>query len=106
MKVIRNEYWKGGWFVGNFEPSAYITNDFEVCFKKHAKGEKWPAHFHKAATEINYIIRGKMTIIGQTLYAGDVFIIRRDEVADPEFLEDCEIIVIKTPCVQGDKYIV
>ena len=104
MKVLKNEKWKGGWFIGNFEPSSFKSNDFEVCFKQHPKGENWPAHYHKIATEINYLIRGKMTIKNELLQSGDVFIIQPLEIADPEFLEDCEIIVVKTPCVKNDKY--
>jgi len=36
-----------GWFVGNFEPSIYKTDQFEVGVLFHSKGEKWPNHFHK-----------------------------------------------------------
>lgn len=104
MNIFRQKQWSGGWFVGNFEPSAFKTRDFEVCLKIHPKGEKWPIHYHEIATEINYLIRGKMKIQNETLIAGDVFIINPGEVADPEFIEDCELIVIKTPSIQNDKY--
>jgi len=90
--------------VGDFEPTAYRTKEFEVCLKRHAKGERWPKHYHKAATEINYLIRGTMSIQGQMLNLGDVFILEPGEIADPIFFEDCELIVIKTPSLQGDKY--
>lgn len=106
MKVFKQQRWTGGWFVGDFEPTAYKTDAFEVCHKVHPKDEKWPAHYHAVATEINFILKGKMSIIGQTLEAGDVFVIERNEVAEPVFLEDCELIVVKTPCVPNDKYIV
>lgn len=104
MKVLRNANWKGGWFVGNFEPSAFKTDAVEVCFKTHVKGEKWPKHYHKIATEINYLIRGTMKIKDEVFNYGDVFIIEPDEIADPEFFEDCELIVVKVPCVKKDKY--
>jgi quercetin dioxygenase-like cupin family protein len=67
MKVFRAIEWKGGWFAGDFEPAAYRTKDFEVCLKTHPKGEKWPAHYHKVATEINYLVRGTMTLGGEKL---------------------------------------
>jgi hypothetical protein len=38
MKVNRIENMKGGWFVGNFEPTAYKTPEFEVSYKVHPKG--------------------------------------------------------------------
>lgn len=95
---------KGGWFVGDFEPSAFKTQQFEVGYKIHKKGEQWPVHYHKTAIETTYLIRGRMIIGEKELTSGDVFTIFPYEVADPIFLEDCEVIVIKTPSVPGDKY--
>ena len=106
MKIHRQTEWFKGWFIGNFEPSAFKTDAFEVCMKKHPKGEKWPKHYHKIITEINYLIRGKMTIQNTTFEAGDVFILEPYDVADPDFLEDCELIVVKVPYVKGDYVIV
>ncbi len=104
MRIIRQVQWKGGWFIGNFEPTAYHTNAVEVCFKIHEKGEKWPKHYHKVATEINYLLHGIMTVKGETFHPGDVFIIENNEIADPEFLERCELIVVKIPAAKNDKY--
>lgn len=95
-----------GWFVGNFEPTVFKSTDFEVGYLRHKQGETHAAHIHKIATEINYLIKGKMTIQNIELNTGDIFIIEPNEIADPVFLEDCELIVIKTPCVIGDKYLV
>ena len=106
MKIDRIEDMIGGWFVGDFEPTAYKTKDFEVSYKIHPKGEIWDNHYHKEATEINYLIRGKMNLSGTELTQGDIFTIYPNEVAIPEFLEDCELIVVKTPSVKEDKYIV
>ncbi len=104
MKIERIENMKGGWFIGNFEPSVYKTEQFEVCFKQHKKDEYWTPHFHKQAIEINYLIRGVMTINGQRLVSGDIFILDKEEISIPIFLTDCELIVVKTPCVIGDKF--
>jgi len=106
MKVLKLKDMKGGWFVGDFEPTAYETSDFEVCFKNHHAGERWDIHYHKHATEINYLIRGKMKIQDTILNAGDIFVLYPCEVADPIFLEDCEVVVVKTPSVPGDKFII
>ena len=106
MKVFKQKKWKGGWFIGNFIPSAYKTRKFEVCYKIHKKNEKWPSHYHKLSTEYNYLIRGKMTVCGKTLYSGDFFIIFPHEIASPVFHKKCELIVIKIPCTKNDKYIV
>jgi hypothetical protein len=62
-------------------------------------------HYHQKATEITYLIRGKMKIQNKVLTSGDIFTIFPDEIADPEFLEDCEVVIIKTPSIVGDKYL-
>jgi len=97
-------YFKGGWFIGNFSPSLLKTDQFEVCYKYHAKGEAWPAHYHKLGTEYNLLVRGRMKMHDKILEAGTLFILSPMEVADPEFLEDCEVLIIKTPSSPGDKY--
>jgi hypothetical protein len=106
MKIHRIEEMVGGWFIGDFDPAAFKSKQFEVGYKFHPAGEKWDAHYHKEADEITFLLRGRMIIQGQELKSGDVFVINKYEVADPVFLEDCEVVVIKTPSVVGDKYTV
>lgn len=93
-----------GWLVGDFEPSIIRTKELEVGVLTHPKGEEWPRHVHKEADEYNYIIKGKMKVNGVELNTGDVFLIEKGEPAKPIFLEDCTVLVIKTPSVIGDKY--
>ena len=99
MKVDRIENMKGGWFVGNFEPSAYKTSDFEVSYKLHPAGEKWDYHYHTEVTEVNYLIRGEMTLQNKLFTSGDIFTLYPFEIADPTFYTDCEIICVKTPSI-------
>jgi quercetin dioxygenase-like cupin family protein len=106
MKVTRIEDYKGGWFIGDFEPLSFKTKDFEVCFKHHAKGEKRDIHYHKVGTEINYLVKGKMKIQNVELNEGDIFLLYPYEVSDLEFLDDCTVLIVKTPSVTGDKYVI
>jgi quercetin dioxygenase-like cupin family protein len=106
MDILKFEDMVKGWFVGDFEPTAYKTKEFEVSYKIHPKGEQWEHHYHKIATEVNYLIEGHMTMCGKELNAGDIFIVKPNEIADPEFHDDCKIICVKTPSIMGDKYIV
>lgn len=104
MRVIYGKSFKGGWFIGNFEPTIYKTDQFEVCYKVHEKDEVWDVHFHKGI-EINYLMHGEMIIQGKKLNAGDVFVLDPYEISDAKFLKRCEIIVVKIPSDPSDKYI-
>ena len=96
----------GGWFIGNFEPSLNKTKDFEVSIKTHEKGEIWDKHYHKIATEYNYVIGGQVEINGVVYKKGDIFVVPPMEIVDPNFLETCEIVCVKTPSAPNDKYVV
>jgi len=104
IEKFRIEDFTGGWFIGNFEPSLLKTNDFEVSVKMHPAGQVWEKHYHKEATEYNYVFDGVVEIDGVEYVKGDVFVIHPDFVVDPNFKEDCTIMCVKTPCVIGDKY--
>lgn len=103
MKIFNFLTMTGGWFIGNFTPTAYKTDNFEVSYKIHPKGEKWDLHYHEKVTEINLLIKGKMIMQGKELNDNDIFIVEPYEVADPEFLEDCFIVCVKTPGIAKDK---
>jgi len=106
MEISRIEDYKGGWYIGSFTPTSFYSKEFEVCFKIHKQGEKWDIHYHKLGTEINYLLRGEMIIQGKKLTTGDIFIIYPYEIADPEFLTDCEVFIVKTPSDISDKYVI
>lgn len=106
MKVFSVENLKGGWFVGNFEPTAYKTSACEVSYKKHHAGEFWDKHYHKEADEINYLISGEMEINDIRLSGPCVFLIEKNEISSPKFITDVELVVVKIPGVLNDKYLV
>lgn len=101
---IKNYY--RGWIIGNFEPSLIKTKLFEIALLQHKKNEKWSKHFHKVATEYNVLISGKMIVCDKEINTGDIFVLEKNEIADPVFLEDCIVLCIKIPSVPGDKYII
>lgn len=105
MEIRRIEEFKGGWFLGFFEPSLLKTKDFEAGWRKHLKDETWPAHIHKISDEYNFLISGTMIIQNTMLHQGDIFVIRKGETANPKFLTDCEVFTIKVPSCPGDKYL-
>ena len=103
MKVMKLDDFTRGWFVGNFEPAMYKTSQFEAGVLIHKAGESWPAHYH-TGVEINCLLAGTIKMHNMILEPGTVFMIEPFEVADPEFLTDCVVVVVKTPSVPGDKY--
>ena len=96
---------KGGWYIGDFEPTLHRTQEFEVSVKKHPKGEIWPKHFHKIAKEYNYLISGAMTVNGLNIGPGELFIVPPNVSVVPTFHEDCEIVCVKVPGPINDKYL-
>jgi len=104
MNITKLKDYVRGWFIGNFEPSVLKTKDFEVGVLKHTQGEKWLAHYHKSSVEYNVLVNGKMIIQGKELNSGDVFVFEKGEVADPIFLEDCTVVVVKVPSIPNDKF--
>jgi len=108
MKKYNISEMYNGWFIGNFEPSIIKTKDFEVAHHTHKKGYVNPEgkHYHKICTEVNYIVNGKVSISEEIYNKGDFFVYYPNEISNVIFLEDTDLIVIKTPSVPSDKYIV
>ena len=104
MKKYNFNDMKGGWFVGDFEPTSFKTKDCEVAYVKHFKNQEWTKHFHKIATEITFVIKGKIKINDTIFSSGDIFLIEPNEISDPIFLEDSEVIIVKVPSNTNDKY--
>jgi hypothetical protein len=94
-----------GWFVGNFEPTLYTTNDVEVAVKSYHKGEREERHYHKIATEITTIITGKVRMNNNLFEKGDIIVIKPFESTDFVVLEDTVTSVVKIPGANNDKYI-
>lgn len=97
MKIYKHKDMVKGWFIGNFEPTAYKSSEFEVNYRIHPAGEEWPVHTHTKTTEINLLISGKMLFQNTELNSGDIFIVEPWEISNPIFIEDCAIICVRTP---------
>lgn len=94
-----------GWFVGNFEPSLFKTNDAEVAVKHYQLGDREAAHYHKIATEITVIVSGSVLMNGVKYEAGDIIVVSPFETTDFEALENTVTTVVKIPGANNDKYI-
>ncbi|OCG61276.1 hypothetical protein A9G42_03910 [Gilliamella sp. Nev6-6] len=106
MKIAKLDDMTKGWFIGNFEPSIYKTNDVEVAVKKYNKGDYEEEHYHKIATEYTVILSGKVRMNGIEYSSGDIIVIEPREATDFECLEDGTInVVVKLPGANNDKYL-
>lgn len=106
MKTARLDDMVKGWFVGNFEPTLYKTNDCEVAVKSYKKGDREEEHYHKIATELTAVVSGKVRMFGQIFDAGTVIVVEPGEATDFEAIEDTVNVVVKLPGANNDKYIV
>lgn len=106
MKTAKLEQMTKGWFVGNFDPTLYRTNDVEVAVKTYRAGEHESAHYHKLATEITVIISGRVKMCDMEFQAGDIIVIEPGDVTAFTALTDTVNAVVKIPGVNNDKYVV
>lgn len=106
MKKAKLEDMVKGWFVGNFEPTLIKTNDVEVAVKSYNKGDYEEKHYHKIATELTVITRGRVRMNGVEYKEGDIIIVEPNESTDFEALEDnTQNVVVKYPGANNDKYL-
>lgn len=105
MEIYKAEDFVKGWFIGNFDPSLFQTDFFEVCYKKFKAGEKEDKHHHKIATEYTLVTSGVVSINGVEYRDGNIIVVNLGEVVEFVSITDSSIVAVKIPCVKGDKYI-
>jgi quercetin dioxygenase-like cupin family protein len=106
MRVGNIHDMKNGWFVGNFSPTVFKTEDVEISHQKHKKGETGKEHFHTDSVEINYILKGELMASGTLLSNGDIFIYGKNEISKVIFLENTDLIIVRLPSSPEDKVFV
>ena len=104
MDVYNIKDFKGGWFIGDFNPSVFKNCFFEVAHHTHLAGYKGPLHTHKISTEVTYIVRGAVKIADKIYAKGDMFVYYPNEISDVIVLQDVDLIVVKWPSIPSDKY--
>ena len=105
MKIAKLDDMVKGWFVGNFEPTLYRTNDCEVAVKSYKPGDYEGAHYHKIATEITVVIKGVVRMNGVEYRAGDIIVMEPGEKTDFLAVTDAVNAVVKLPGANHDKYV-
>ena len=105
MKTARLDEMTKGWFVGNFSPTLYRTNDVEVAVKRYEAGAYDKKHYHKLATEITVVTKGTVRMNGVEYTEGDIIVMEPNEATDFHAVTDAENVVVKIPGANNDKYI-
>ena len=105
MRIDNLNNMKLGWFIGDFVPSIFRTEEFEVALKKYDAGDYEEKHFHKKATEITVIIEGKVKMNQKQYISGDIIVMEPNESTDFLALTDVINVVVKIPSVMNDKFI-
>ena len=93
-----------GWFVGDFNPTAFSTDQCEVAVKTYKEGDSDAAHYHKLAHEITLVLNGTVSMLDQTWQSGDIVVIEPGEVSSFTALTDATLVVVKVPGAKDDKY--
>ncbi len=104
MKIAKLSDMIKGWFVGDFEPTLYKTNDVEVAVKSYDAGTYERKHYHKIATEITVVTKGTIRMNGEEYAVGDIIIMEPNEATDFYAVTDVENVVVKLPGANNDKY--
>ncbi len=104
MTISKLDQMVGGWFVGDFSPTAHRTTAAEVACKHYKAGAKEGAHVHKIATELTLLVSGKVRMNGTDIFPGQIVRLEPGEPGEFHALEDSVTVVVKTPSVIGDKY--
>jgi hypothetical protein len=92
-----------GWFIGDFDGAVHRTKDFEVTYQKNPRSQT-ASHIHKLAYEITLVISGRQICNGEIFEAGDICILEPGDISQIEYLEETEVVTIKTPSVPSDKH--
>lgn len=93
-----------GWFVGNFSPTLIQSDAVEVAVKHYKAGEAEQSHYHKVATELTLVVSGRVRMSGEEVGPGEIIRIEPGQATDFVPLTDATTVVVKMPCVRGDKY--
>jgi len=93
-----------GWFIGDFPEAIFKTKEFEVTYQKNPRSQT-ASHIHKLVYEITLVISGCQICNGEMFKAGDICVLEPGDISQIEYLEETEVVTIKTPSIPSDKYL-
>ena len=104
MKAYKESELKKGWFVGDFQPTCLVTQNAEIAVKRYKAGEHERSHHHKIATELTFVVSGRVKMNGVEYVEGDIILMEPGESTDFLAITDSTNVVVKVPGAKHDKY--
>lgn len=106
MKEYQLDKFTNGWFVGNFEPSIFTTDQFEVSVKFFHEGDQEPHHKQILATELTAVISGTIRMNSKEFSKGAIIEIEPGEPCEFLSVTDSTLVCLKFPSIPNDKVLV
>lgn len=103
MKEYQLKNFTNGWFVGNFEPTIFATNDFEVSVKFFEAGDREPLHKQILATELTAVISGIVQMNTKEFSVGAIIEFEPGEACEFLSVTDATLVCVKFPSIPNDK---
>lgn len=106
MKIFELKDFERGYFIGDFFKAVFRTNNFEVSYKFHKKGDVHERHYHQYTTEFILVTQGSLIVNKNKIVKGQLFILEPYMVNEIDYLEDTELVVIKSPSLPNDRVVI
>ena len=105
MKRYDSTEFISGWIIGNFLPSIHHNENFEIAVKRYNQGDTEGRHFQLTATEITFVVSGKIRMNNEVLVENQIIELQPLEEFEFEALEKSVVVCIKYPSLPEDKVI-
>ena len=92
-----------GWFVGDFEPSAYRTNEAEAGIRLLEAGYCEQAHYHRTSVKVIAVLAGKLRMFHREWLEDDIVVFEPGDISSIEALQDSKIVMLLLPGIKNDK---
>lgn len=102
MEKINMKKMKRGYFIGDFEPSAFRTNQVEICYKGASKYTLDAGYYRKIDVQFIFLNRGTAEINGKKFKKFDLIKFEPGEVINIFALTNIEMTIIRFPGTKGD----
>ncbi len=106
MKEYQLANFTNGWFIGDFEPSIFMTDKFEASVKYFHSGDQEPLHKQIVATEITVVISGVIRMNSKEFTNGAIIEIEPGEPCEFYSVTDSALVCLKFPSIPNDKVVI